>query len=43
MTTDPALLAEKIQAIDESHVGAEGRDSGAELQRRADHDDQHAW
>ena len=39
VTTDPALLAEKIQAIDESHSGAEGH-VRCQLQRRADDDDQ---
>ena len=38
VTTDPALLAEKIQAIDESAaVEQEGHDR-SELQRRADDD-----
>ena len=40
VTTDPALLAEKIQAIDESDVGQEGL-RRPELQRRTDHHDQH--
>ena len=42
VTTDPALLAEKIQAIDESTCGhrRQGR-RRTELQRRADHHDQH--
>ena len=41
VTTDPALLAEKIQAIDEGHLGAEGRGQDR-IQRRADHHDQHS-
>ena len=40
VTTDPALLAEKIKAIDEATVGREGH-PGRQLQRRTDHDDQH--
>ena len=40
VTTDPALLAEKIQAIDEATSAQ--KDAGrAQLQRRADHHDQH--
>ena len=41
VTTDPALLAEKIQAIDESTTSATEGLQRAQLQRRTDHHDQH--
>ena len=41
VTTDPALLAEKIQAIDESTAAHKKDTRRPQLQRRADHHDQH--
>ena len=47
VTTDPALLAEKIKAIDEATAADGHRTTGAELrrqlQRRADHDRSAPW